>query len=201
MNLSKELEEKIKTITMSYLEKCRPDWDIPHTLRAVHWIKELIKKEGGNEKILIIAMYLHDIGYTPLQVGYNFEDILESKKNHAEIGAIKSKKILKDLSEFSKTEINKICSLIAHHHLRNEKIIINWMTDEDSFNQLLVIEADGLAKIDWYHVTPNFNKEDIIKFLEDFKNRTLPCFRTKTGKKFVAEILQKAEEYLENMLD
>jgi HD superfamily phosphodiesterase len=197
MDLSKELEEKIKTRAISYLEKGKPNWDVPHTLNAVDWMKKLIKEEGGNEKILLTAMYLHDIGYSLSQMkGYSFDEVMEAKKDHAELGALESKKILNELDEFSQEEVNEICKLITNHNNKELILTLNPEKDEYSHNQILVREADGLSKIDWYHVTPNF---DIKRYFEYYKERSVPCFKTETGKKFLKEILQKAEEYLKDM--
>jgi hypothetical protein len=35
--------------------------------------------------------------------------------------------------------------------------------------------------------------------LNYFKKRSVPCFKTETGKKFLKEVMQRAEEYLEKM--
>ena len=199
MNLSKELEEKVKLEAMKYLEKGKPNWDIPHTLRAVYWMKELIKREGGDEKILVTAMYLHDIGYPNLQEGYDFNDLINSKKDHSKLGALEAEKVLGNLEEFSEDEINKISRLIANHDNKELILTLNPKADEYSHNQILVRESDGLSKLDWYNVTPNFDKENVAKYLEYYKQRTVPCFKTETGKKFLKEVMQKAEEYLENM--
>jgi HD superfamily phosphodiesterase len=61
MKLDKETEGKLKAEALKYLEKGKPGWDIPHTLASVYWMKRLIEKEGGDERILVTAMYLHDI--------------------------------------------------------------------------------------------------------------------------------------------
>lgn len=199
MSLSQELESRIKAVAISYLEKGKPNWDIPHTLRAVYWMKELIKKEGGDEKILVTAMYLHDIGYPNLKKGYNFNDLIKSKPDHSKLGALEAKKVLEDFEEFSKEEINKISRLIENHDNKELILTLNPEENEYSHNQILVRESDGLSKLDWYNVTPNFDKENTTKYLEYFRKRSVPCFKTQTGKKFLKEVLQKAEEYLKNM--
>lgn len=186
MKLNKEIEEKLKSEAIKQLKNGRPDWDIPHTLLSVGWMRKLIEKEGGNERILITAMYLHDIGCPRLQKGYDFDDMIKSKKNHAEIGAVEAKKILRNIGVFSDNETSEICKLIKGHYEKD---------NIDTFRQQLVIEADGLAKIDWERITPNFDKENCFKYLDYFKGKTVPKFRTKAGKKFLKTILEKAENY------
>jgi len=186
MKLDRETEEKVKTEAINYLKNGKPNWDIPHTLVSVDWMRKLIKDEGGNERILVTAMYLHDIGYPKLEKGYNFDDMMQAKKGHAEAGAERAEKVLKKL-KYSDSEIKEIVYLVGSHYNKD---------NIDTPNRQLVIEADGLAKIDWERVTPNFDKRNTAKYFEYFKGRTVPKFRTKTGIRFLKELLQKAENYL-----
>lgn len=186
MKLNAETENRIKAEAIKHLKKGKPDWDIPHTLDSVNWMRKLIEKEGGNERILVTAMYLHDIGYPKMKKGYNFNDLIRSKKLHAETGAEKAEKIVRKLG-YSEPEIKEIVVLVRSHY--NKENI-------DTPNKQLVIEADGLAKIDWGNVKPNFDKKNCLMYLEYFRCRTVPKFKTKTGKKFLKQLLQKAEQYL-----
>ena len=88
--------------------------------------------------------------------------------------------------EYSPTEVKTIIKLVGDHY--NKENI-------NTHDLQLVIEADGLAKIDWERVTPNFDKENCLKYLDYFKGRTAPQFRTNTGKRSLKELLQKAENY------
>jgi len=185
MNLNPKLEKKLKEIAIKYLEKGKPRWDVPHTLATVYWMRKLIEKEGGDERILVTAMYLHDIGYPRLQKGYNFDEMIESKKNHAEIGAEEAKKILREL-KYSPSEIKEIAYLIGNHY-KKENI--------NTHNMQLVLEADGLGKIDWERVPPNFNKESLIRYIEYFKKRIVDKFKTETGRKNLKKLLKKTENY------
>lgn len=186
MKLDKATEEKLKSEAFKHLINKELGWDIPHTLASVDWMRKLIEKEGGNERILVTAMYLHDIGYPELRKGYDFDDRINTKKNHAEVGAEKAGKILRKLG-YPDDEIKEIVYLIGRHYDKD---------NIDTRNLQLVIEADGLAKVDWEMVTPNFDKKNCIKYLGYFKKRTAGKYKTRTGKKFLKELLQKAEEYL-----
>ncbi|MCD6371325.1 MAG: hypothetical protein J7L39_01240 [Candidatus Aenigmarchaeota archaeon] len=68
-----KLDKKIETVIRKKVEeifkKHTGGWALPHTLRTVYWMKKLIQKEGGNERILIPAAYFHDIGYVETKVG------------------------------------------------------------------------------------------------------------------------------------
>ncbi len=76
MSLDAKTEEKLKSEVLRYLEMGKPEWYIPHTLASVFWMRKLIESEGGDERILVTTMYLHDIGYYALlKKGYGFDDI------------------------------------------------------------------------------------------------------------------------------
>jgi hypothetical protein len=191
MKLPKKIEETIRDEAINLLEKGKPDWDIPHTLNAVRWIKKLSKHEGGDERILVPAMYLHDTGYPILKMGYTYEDMIRSKKLHAKRGASNAKKILAAIGGFSRTEIEKIAYLIANHDKH---------TGLYSLDRKLVFEADGLAQIDWGKSRPNFDRKNRVKFLKKYfaEERGADRWHTETGKKYLKILLKKAEEYNKN---
>lgn len=187
MELNKDLENKIKVKAIYYMSKSRPGWNIPHLHTAVYYIKKLIAKEGGNKKILLPAIYLHDIGYFgELTRKYSYEDNEKVKKSHMITGAIMSRKILKELNAFSDFEIKEISRLVSIHDNMNK------IKDK---NSQLIFEADSLAQIDIKRVKPNFNKENYLKFIKKFKEKRVPKFKTKTGKKYLKKFLPKIESY------
>ena len=67
--LKKEIENLLRERVVKILEKDKSKWTTQHTLRVVYWVKKLIKEEGGNERILVPAAYLHDIGYIEVDIG------------------------------------------------------------------------------------------------------------------------------------
>lgn len=186
MRLDPKLEKELKEIAIKYMEQGMPEWGHPHMLATVYYMRKLIEKEGGDERILVTAMYLHDIGYQ-LKKKYGFDDVIKAKKNHAELSAEEAEKILKKL-KYAKEEIKEIIYLIGNHYKKKN---IN------THNMQLVIEADGLSKIDWERITPNFNKEDTLKYLEYFKGKIPGKFKTKAGKKYLKQLLYKAEHYFD----
>tara|TARA_Y100000310_G_scaffold321602_1_gene379481 strand:+ start:359 stop:922 length:564 start_codon:yes stop_codon:yes gene_type:complete len=185
MKLDEQLEERLKSEAIKHLEQGKPDWDIPHTLATVYWMRQLIEKEGGDERILVTTMYLHDIGYDNLKQGYNFDDLMKTKMTHAEISVREAENILKRL-EYSNNEIKEIIDLVRYH---------DTLDNIDTPNRQLVMEADCLAAIDWERVTPNFDKENTQKYLDYFKETKVDKFQTETGKRLLKELLQKAENY------
>ena len=168
----------------------RTDWDIRHTLKTVDWIKMLIEKEGGNERTLVPAMYFHDTGYEELKKGYSHEECLAAKKDHGIKGAKNAENFLPTLDYFTPEEIERICYLVLNHDIHNN------VTEAD---RQLILEADGLGQIDWYNCKPSYDKENCLKFLNTtFKDDRINYVKTETGKKYYAELLEKAYEYLED---
>ncbi len=190
MKLSLELEKKLREAALKQLEKGRTGWDIPHTLNSVEWMKKLIKHEGGNEKILITTMYLHDTGYPNIKKGYNFGTVKKHKAMHAEKGTKIAEEVLKKFKEFSSEEIKIITNLIKHH---------DDLEGLDTHERQLVFEADNLSKLDVENVTPTFNKENYSKFMKFQKEVRAPLFKTITGKKCLKRLIKKAEEYFQKM--
>ena len=188
--LDGETEDKIKKESLSYLKRGRPGWDIPHTLACVHWIKELIKVEGGNPKVLVPAMYFHDIGYIELMTeSLDLRKNMDMKEEHMKRGAVIAKKILDKIGGFSREEIERICSLVSIHDIY-EKI--------NDFDSQLIYEADGLGQIDRERVKPTYSKDDAEIFLRDFQNKRGKRFKTNAGKRIYGELIIRAKEYAEN---
>jgi len=187
MRLASDIEEKLKSKALKYLAKSRPEWDIPHTLASVNWIKKLIEAEGGNEKILVSAMYLHDIGYAFLKKGETVKQTMSVKTEHMSFGGREAKKILSKL-DYSSDEIEKIVHLVETHD-KLDKL--------NSVEEIMIMEADSLAQIDIDRVKPNYTKNEYSKYIEEhFKPERIPKFKTNAGKKFLKELLVKLEKYL-----
>jgi len=173
-------EQKLQEIILDYFD--RGDWNYNHTLAAVYWIKELIKKEGGNEKVLITTMHLHDIGYG-FKGDLSLEERLKRKEGHMERGARLAEEILQD-ENYSEDEVKQIVHLIGVHDKIKE------LRTKDEF---LIMEADSLSGINYKRSPPTMNKEEFDFYLEGFKKNRAPRFKTKTGKKFLKELLIKVD--------
>ena len=174
-------EKRLQEIILDYFKK--GDWNHQHTLAAAYWMKKLIEKERGNDKILITCMYLHDIGYH-LKNDENLDERLKRKKMHMEVGAREAERIL-PIEGYTKDEIKQIAHLIRVHDKLKEL---------NTKDEILVLEADSLAQIDHDRVSPSFNKEDFANYLDYFKKERASRFRTKTGKKFLRELMIKLGE-------
>jgi len=183
--MDKTLENKLKKEVKKYLEFGRKGWDYPHTLACVYWMKQLLKTEKGNSKILVSSIYLHDIGYSGLfekSNSDNPDEVTNMKKEHMKRSFKISKKILGEIKGYSKKEIEKICYLVKIHD-EVDKI----KTKEAQ----LVFEADSLGQIDTKRAPPTYSKKNLKKYFIKFFNKRAPNFKTKTGRKYLKKLLAK----------
>jgi HD superfamily phosphodiesterase len=144
-------------------------------------MRKLISGEGGNENILVPAMYLHDIGYHGLiKDNRSLENRLKAKKKHMKRGARMAKKILSDTGGFSNSEIKKICYLVETHDILDMKRV----KDEQ-----LVLEADSLAMFDRKRVPVTISKKEFTRLKGLWREKRIPGFRTKTGKRLLKKFI------------
>lgn len=188
MKLNKNLENKVKKVSLSYLKKGRPDFDVPHTLCAVFWMKKILKKEKADEKVLLTAAYFHDVGYSCCSFNKkaSYGQVIENKKAHMRQGSAIVKKELSKLKEYSKKDIARISKLVSKH---------DKLKEIKKREEILLMEADSLGMIDVSRIKPSFGPENWIKFYEDFKRLRIPLFKTKASKKFLKKLLKNADSY------
>ena len=187
MKLDKKIEAKIKQEALKLLDAGRTNWDKRHTLCAVKWIKKLIKLEGGDEKILIPAIYFHDTGYEVLRLGYTNDECNAAKPNHAKKSADNVKKFFFPLNYFTEEEISHITYLVKNHDIH---------TNIKEKDRRLVFEADSFAQIDWYDCKPSYDKKNTEIFLKTTFKHRMKYIKTKSGKKILKQLLLKTKKYL-----
>jgi len=191
------LEKKVKNEALSYLKKGKPVWDVAHALKSVEYMKELLKHEGGNARILITATYLLNIGYGLTNISkenMSFVTVLRYKQAHAIRGSKEADKILRKTGEFTEEEIKEITRLVYIH---DEWWNTHTKNFNDNFNDFMITEADTLGMID-PEVPQNFSIEDQKKFLEEsLLPFRAPLFKTLYGKVKLKELIGKAMEQVE----
>lgn len=180
-------EHRLNALILKYFEK--GSWDYHHTLAAVYWMKKLIEREGGDKKVLITAIYFHDIGYS-LKTGHNLSERIAMKKKHLLIGAKEAERILAK-EDYTPDEIKKISHLIMIH---------DDLPSIKTKDEILVFEADSLSQIDYSRVNQTFNKEDFERFLGYFQRERIPRFKTKTGKFYLQKLLKELNKRLTHKL-
>jgi len=186
--MDEKLEEELKSKVVGLLEKGRPNWDLPHTLATVYWMKKLVEVEGGEERVLVSAMYLHDIGYSGLfRETADYDGIAEVGAKHQKIGALKAKEILEKLP-FTPEEIEEISHLVGVH----DKLELL-----KSKNEIMVMEADTLGQLDRKRVASIYSKKDCERYIVYLESERVPRFQTKTGKKYLEKLMTIEKKRLE----
>ena len=186
--LDKGIENLLRERVVKILKKDESGWTLQHTLRVVYWVKELIKEEGGNERILIPAAYLHDIGYTETDIGKRekMDGVYSKKMAHMILGRKICRDILSEFNHyFSEYEIRKICEYVGKHDLPE---LGKMEIDEHDFQ--LLFEADSLGSID-PSLEPTFSREDLKRYLRHFETVRKPLFKTNAGIRHLKEIYPK----------
>jgi putative nucleotidyltransferase with HDIG domain len=181
MKVTQELENQLKQILLKYFEKS--SWNYKHSLATAVWIKKLMRSRD-NEKVLVTAAYLHDIGYGSLiSSDYTLEERIAAKKEHGKIGSEEAKKILTKLN-YSKEEIKEICHLILiHDELPNLK----------TRNEILLMEADSLSAIDYERCPSSITEEELKRYFQICKEKRWPKFKTTKGKQFLKQLQNTLE--------
>jgi HD superfamily phosphodiesterase len=84
---------------------------INHAHRVTGYAEELLKLEGGDYPIVIVAGLLHDIGIHEAEKKYNST----AGKYQEQEGPPIAREILTGLG-FAPGQIDEICQIIGHHH-------------------------------------------------------------------------------------
>jgi HD superfamily phosphodiesterase len=183
-------EEQLWSRALPLIKKGRPG-DVEHTRSALALGKKLLAKEGGNPRIVIPALILHDVGWSRV----NYADFItaepdvkkdtESIKRHMRYGAQIATDILNDLG-WEPDLVPSISGIIAVHDAPD---VIQSMND---LNATLVFEADWLDKYspDRQEVFLNVVKdhealEELKQFLDANKSQ---WFRTKAARELLHQI-------------
>jgi hypothetical protein len=138
---------------------------IKHAKKALGYAEELLKSEKADERIVIPASILHDVGIKIAEKKYG-----SAAGSYQEIeGPAIAKGILLKTG-LSKEDIDEICEIIGNHHSP-------WKVDTLNFKVLY--DADWLVNLkDEYHVD---DKEKLSKIIDR-------VFLTKTGKQLAKHI-------------
>ncbi len=100
-----------------------------HFKLMVGWAEKLVDKVGGNKEVVLVASWLHDIGF-----------IVDGRENHHISGArIAEEKLLEFNYPQEKIELIKKC-ILNHRGSRNDK--------RKSLEEKIVAEADVISNFD-----------------------------------------------------
>lgn len=176
-----EGEEALESESLVYLERGRPNWEVPHTIEVVDWMKKLVDAEGGNRRVLLTAGWLHDSGYAGLfdDQEATYENIGRAKPIHAENGPEIAGEILPRLN-YPNNETERIKELIRKHDRLKEL---------ESPYEIMVMETDTLGQLSQPKERSTFNEEDYAKFIAYVRDKRAPMFRTATGIEALEDLL------------
>lgn len=200
--MGESFERELKKIVKPYLDRGRSG-DFEHTLRAVEYGKELLRHEEGDERIVIPALYLHDIGWGEV----DFKDFINTRSPskrrdtasvnlHMKRGAALAKQILESI-HYPMDLGRTIVSIIAVHD-RPEKIFAM-----ENPSATLVFEADYLDKFgakSLYRFETMFRTNPITELEKKDVSAHLGkglkmWFKTKTGRRMALELAKETGLY------
>ena len=151
-----------------------------HTKIALRYAIKLLKKEKGDEEVVIPAILLHDVGWKALPEPLQLTAFGPNPSNpkltrlHEREGARIAKSILEKL-HFPSKKIEEICQIINGHDSRKRPL---------SWNDRVVKDADKLWRYSRKGMAIDLNRfhirrQDHLLFLEASIE---PWFLTPTGK-------------------
>lgn len=138
---------------------------LDHIKRVLYWACRIQRKEGGDVRILIPAVLLHDIGQA--------YDNSPNEINHAKLSAEKAPEILQSLG-YNEQEVLKICETIELHSTRYTSV------KEMTLEGRVIFDADKIDATDVTvllrtakkHIEKSHRQiaEEIYKFIARFKS-------------------------------
>jgi HD superfamily phosphodiesterase len=184
--------KQIYQLAKPYLNTRRND---VHTEISMRFAYQLMESEGGNERIVIPAIILHDVGWQKVPAALQLK-AFGPKATSPEINRTHEKegvKIAKDILEkvnYDAAEMRWILEIIDGHDSRKQSI---------SLNDQIVKDADKLwryTKVGFQIDTERFG-ESCVDGLNRLRNALPVWFFTHTARKLAGEELEKLERKFE----
>ncbi|MBI4973198.1 hypothetical protein HZC27_01165 [Candidatus Roizmanbacteria bacterium] len=171
-----------------HILKCRAgDWE--HAKRVVSWIKELAG-DRVDINLLIIAGYIHDIGWSglvPKDKKLTRTELLKLQPQADKQTNTLVKKVLSDFS-FTEDEMNKILRLIKATETY----------DASQEDEMILVDSDNLSKTSPEHVKEKYIKSDWLSICDLFEEKLPQRIKTEKGKQLFPVKLAELRKYLES---
>jgi hypothetical protein len=148
------------------------DWE--HAKRVVHWIQDL-GKGRDDLHLLIIAGYIHDIGWsnlTPPGEKLTREKLLLIQPQADKQTYTRIQEVLKPFS-LSDKEMNDVLRLIKATETYEA-------TQED---EMILVDSDNLSKTYPEHVKEKYERSDWLKICDLFEEELPQRIKTEKGKR------------------
>lgn len=181
--------EKIRQLANPYLDTRHND---VHTDISTRLAYELLKREGGDEEIVIPAIILHDTGWKKVPADQHLKAFgpnatkPELNRLHEVEGVKIAEEILQDI-QYDPPKINQILEIIDGHDSRQKAV---------SLNDMIVKDADKLwrySKSGFYIDIERFG-ESPAEGLMRLQNRIFQKLFTATAKEIATEKLSRLEK-------
>lgn len=190
------IEPYLHSIIYPDLEKGRPNWDMPHTIAVVNYVKKIIKANPGlhlDVQVMVIAATAHDWGYSDLfEVGVPviYDEIAEKKDSHMKIGALKTEHLLAGpmFDYLTIDQKSRIVHLVSVHDQ------LRCLSDID---ELILMEADTLGAADSTATRPTYTRSEDEKWCENTKQERASRFITDYSKFKLIDLLKLRDLYFE----
>lgn len=164
------MQEIFETIFERAKKYCRDELDLRHMETARQLAQEVISKEGGNEKVIIPAIILHDTGWhifskeeekNVRKFTKKLDEIKLTHKHELESSLI-ADKILSEIN-YPEEEKNKIKEIITYHDTRTMPV---------SQEERIVKDADKLSRytpecFEIFYVKLNKTEQEFFEILQE----------------------------------
>jgi HD superfamily phosphodiesterase len=180
----KAIYRKMWELAMPYLDTRGNE---SHTQISLKFAQQLLKKEGGDEEIVIPAIILHDVGWKKVPEELHlkaFGPKADSKLTR--IHEVEGEKIARGILEqlhYDQSKTQEILKIIEAHDTRAEAI---------SLNDRLVKDADGLYRVTREAFTVNIARFEATfdQVMDLVKSNSKTWFATPTAKNIAAKELE-----------
>ena len=180
----KAIYRKMWELAKPYLDTREND---THTQVSLEFAQQLLKKEGGDEDIVIPAIILHDVGWKKVPEELHLKAFgPKADPELTRIHEVEGAKIAREIFEqlhYDQNKTQEILRIIEAHDTRTEAI---------SLNDRLVKDADAL-----YRVTREAFRVNIARFeatfdqlMDHVKSASATWFVTPSAKKIAARELK-----------
>ncbi len=191
-----QINRFVETKVYPILETGDPAWDKPHAQAAAYHMEQILesqKKPELDPVVMILAAYMHDLGYSAYYKpggSLTKEEYMQAKKGHM-IDGVRIAQELLEREDLTQIQKDKILHLIEIHDNLKELEIVE---------ELVLMEADSLAGLDVDFVKPTFTEEENQKFIESSRRNRFSKFITKYSKNKFEELVNKRMLYYEKTM-
>lgn len=183
-------EQHLKKIFEPLILNCRPgDW--PHAQRVVKWIKQL-GVSRNDLPLLIIAGYLHDIGWSGL-ISNNKKISKTELLKFQPLADRQTEPLVRRAlvkSSLVEEEIKQILRLI--------KATESYQANSD--DEQILVDADNLSKTDPDHIKEKYLPKDWLKMCDLFEDQFPLRIKTTVGKQIFRQKLIELRQNLSQEL-